>query len=111
MRHLVRDDVARELTYTGKIVSGEEARELGLATRVVDDPRAAALETAQEIASKSPSAIRAGKELLNQSTLISVEEGMKLEAGLQTRLIGGKNQIEAVSANMQKREPEFSDEE
>lgn len=111
LRHLVRDDVARELTYTGKIVSGEEARELGLATRVVDDPRAAALETAQEIASKSPSAIRAGKELLNQSTLISVEEGMKLEAGLQTRLIGGKNQIEAVSANMQKREPEFSDEE
>ncbi len=109
LRHLVRDDVARELTYTGKIVTGEEARELGLATRVTDDPRAAALETAQEIASKSPSAIRAGKELLNQSTLITVEEGMKLEAGLQTRLIGGKNQIEAVTANMQKRAPDFTD--
>ncbi|MEE3325718.1 MAG: crotonase/enoyl-CoA hydratase family protein, partial [Myxococcota bacterium] len=90
LRHLVRDDVARELTYTGRVVSGEEAVDLGLATRVADDPRAIALETAQEIASKSPSAIRAGKELLNQSTLISVEEGLRLEASLQTDLIGGE---------------------
>ncbi len=109
LRHLVRDDVARELTYTGRVISGEEAKELGLATRVCEDPRADALQTAQEIASKSPSAIRAGKELLNQSTLISVEEGLQLEARLQTELIGGKNQVEAVSANMQKRAPEFSD--
>jgi enoyl-CoA hydratase/carnithine racemase len=101
--------VARELTYTGRVISGEEAKELGLATRVCEDPRADALQTAQEIASKSPSAIRAGKELLNQSTLISVEEGLQLEARLQTELIGGKNQVEAVSANMQKRAPEFSD--
>ena len=109
LRHLVRDDVARELTYTGRVVSGEEARELGLATLSPTIPRADALQTAQEIASKSPSAIRAGKELLNQSTLISLEEGLQLEARLQTDLIGGENQIEAVSANMQKRAPEFSD--
>lgn len=109
LRHLVRDDVARELTYTGRVISGEEAKELGLATRVCEDPRADALQTAQEIASQSPSAIRAGKKLLNQSTLISVEEGLQLEARLQTELIGGKNQVEAVSANMQKRAPEFSD--
>jgi len=109
LRHLVRDDVARDLTFTGRVISGEEAGELGLATRVCDDPRAAALETAQEIASKSPNAIRAGKRLLNQSPMVSLEEGLRLEAEFQTQLIGGPNQIEAVVSNMEKRLPKFSD--
>ncbi len=109
LRHLVRDDVARELTYTGRIVSGEEAVALGLATRVVEDPHAAAFEMAQEIASKSPDAIRAGKQLLNATRLGTEAEGLALEAKLQTGLIGGANQIEAVMSNMQKRAPKYTD--
>ena len=65
MRGLVRDDVARELTYTGRIFDGEEAARLGLATRVCADPRAEALALAAEIAGKSPTAIRAAKRLLD----------------------------------------------
>src|ERR1700742_5056063 len=38
---LVRDDILRELTYTGRIFSAQEATRFGLATRVVDDPRGA----------------------------------------------------------------------
>jgi enoyl-CoA hydratase/carnithine racemase len=109
LRHLVRDDVARELTYTGRIVSGEEAVALGLATRVVEDPRAAALEMAQEIASKSPDAIRGGKALLNATRIGSEEDGLALEARIQTGLIGGKNQVEAVMSNMEKRAPKWVD--
>ena len=109
LRHLVRDDVARELTFTGRIVSGEEARELGLATRVHEDPRQAAYDMAMEIASKSPEGIRAGKELLKEASLISLEEGLKLEASLQKGLIGTPNQVEAVRANIEKRAPNFSD--
>ncbi len=109
LRHLVRDDVARELTYTGRIVSGEEAVQIGLATRVHDDPRNVALEMAREIAQRSPDAIRAGKRLMNETRLLGLEEGLRLEAQLQTRLIGSKNQIEAVRANMEKRAPRFSD--
>src|SRR5580700_9524081 len=62
---LVRDDILRELTYTGRIFSAEEAMSYGLATRICDDPRATALEVAREIAGKSPDAIRAAKRLLN----------------------------------------------
>src|SRR5207237_8578221 len=51
---LVRDDILRELTYTGRIFSAQEAMTYGLATRICDDPRAAALEFALEIAGKSP---------------------------------------------------------
>src|SRR5204863_993386 len=65
MRHLAREDVVRELTYTGRVFDGAEAQQMGFVTRVVDDPRAAALEIAKEIAAKSPDAIRADKRLLN----------------------------------------------
>ncbi len=111
LRHLVRDDVARELTYTGRIVSGEEARELGLATRVDENPQQAAYEMAMEIASKSPDAIRADKKLLNAAFMVSLEEGLQLEASLQASLIGRPNQVEAVKANLEKRAPAFDDSE
>ena len=64
---LVPLDVAKDLTFTGRMVSGEEAVALGLATRVADDPRAAALELAADLATKSPDALREGKRLLNLS--------------------------------------------
>jgi len=109
LRRLVRLDVAKELTFSGRIVPGTEAVELGLATQLSDTPREAAFELAREIAARSPDAIRAGKRLLNQSVRVSEEEGLRLEASIQTTLIGGKNQIEAVRANLEKRSPAFSD--
>lgn len=109
LRHLVRLDVAKELTFTGRIVSGNEAAALGLATRCSDNPRQAAMELAREIAAKSPHAIRAGKRLLNASVTLSVAEGLRLEEELQLSLIGSPNQIEAVQANLEKREPRFVD--
>jgi enoyl-CoA hydratase/carnithine racemase len=109
LRRLVRLDVAKELTFTGRIVSGTEAAALGLVTRLADDPRAVALAMAREIATKSPDAIRAAKRLLNESVQLDVADGLKLEETLQVGLIGSPNQVEAVQANMQKRSPAFHD--
>jgi enoyl-CoA hydratase/carnithine racemase len=109
LRRLLRLDVAKELTFTGRIVSGTEAVELGLATHVSDDPYEAAMALAREIAGKSPDAIRAGKRLLNESGLTTVEEGLRMEESLQRSLIGSANQLEAVQANMAKRKPAFAD--
>ncbi|MBV9872609.1 MAG: crotonase/enoyl-CoA hydratase family protein [Frankiaceae bacterium] len=110
LRRLVRDDVARELTWTGRILDGEEAVQLGIATRVADDPRAAALAMAREIASKSPDAIRAGKRLLNLAqTDATAAEIFLAESSEQRALIGGANQIESVMANFEKRPPVFND--
>ncbi len=109
LRRLVRLDVARELTYTGREVRGTEAVELGLATHLSDDPHAAALELAREIAGRSPSAIRAAKRLLDQSGVVPPAEGLALEAALQRTVMGGPNQVEAVRSNVEKREPRFRD--
>lgn len=109
LRELVPLDVAKELTFTGRILSGEQAKALGLVTHVVDDPLEAAMNLAREIAGKSPDAIRAGKKLLEESWRADERSGLELESKLQTELIGSPNQVEAVKANFEKREPQFND--
>jgi enoyl-CoA hydratase/carnithine racemase len=109
LRGLVRDDIARDLTYTGRIFTGEEAHGLGIATRVCADPLAEALAAAREIAAKNPAAIRAGKRLMNlmadgDQRAILLEESVE-----QGALIGSPGNIEAVMANMEKRSPVFQD--
>jgi enoyl-CoA hydratase/carnithine racemase len=105
---LVRDDILRDLTFTGRIFTAQEAMSYGLATRICDDPRGAALEVAREIAGKSPDAIRAAKRLLNK---LSVDPGPALlaESVEQMQLMGAPNQVEAVRANLEKRAPRFAD--
>jgi enoyl-CoA hydratase/carnithine racemase len=108
MRELARTDVVRELTFTGRVFSGEEAVSLGLATRVSADPLADALRMAHEIAQKSPDAIRAGKRLLNAAMAHSAADLLLAESMEQGRLIGSANQTEAVRANIERRVPCFS---
>ncbi len=108
MRNLARDDVIRELTYTGRIFEAEEAQALGFVTAVVEDPRAHALELAAQIAGKNPDAIRADKRLLNTATDSSIADLLVQESVEQDGIIGTPNQIEAVMAEMEKRAANFS---
>jgi enoyl-CoA hydratase/carnithine racemase len=104
---LVGLDVAKELTFTGRVVGADEAVRIGLATRVAEDPRAAALELAAEIAGKSPDAIRGAKRLLNAAGRVSEAEGFARERAEIGALIGSPNQVEAVMAYFEKRPPNF----
>ncbi|MEH2509708.1 enoyl-CoA hydratase/carnithine racemase [Nitrobacteraceae bacterium AZCC 1564] len=109
LSRLVRDDILRDLAFTGRTFSAQEAMSYGLATRICDDPRAVALEAAREIAGKSPDAIRAIKRMLNN---LSIDPGPALlaESVEQMKLLGSSNQREAVRANIEKRAPRFADE-
>jgi enoyl-CoA hydratase/carnithine racemase len=109
MRNLVRLDVMKELTFTGRIVEGPEAVKLGFATYLSENPLKDALDTANRIAAMNPDAIRAAKKLLNTTVRGPVDEGLNLEFELQASLIGQPNQIEAVMANLEKRPPKFKD--
>jgi enoyl-CoA hydratase/carnithine racemase len=106
---LVRLDVAKELTYTGRVFNGTEAAELGLVTRVRKDPLSAARELAAEIAGRSPDAVRAAKRLLDESWTGPAEQTLALEAELQLSLIGSANQMAAVTAGFTKEPAEFVD--
>jgi enoyl-CoA hydratase/carnithine racemase len=106
---LVGIDVAKELTFTGKVISGVEASELGVVTRVSDDPLAAAHDLATQIAGRSPDAVRAAKRLFDSGWTGSADETLGLEAELQRGLIGSPNQLAAVAAGLTKQTPEFVD--
>lgn len=102
-------DVAKDLTFTGRIVEAEEAVRLGLGTRLCEDPLEAALETARAIARRSPHAIRAGKRLLDAARDLDTARLYLLETEMQVGLLGSRNQMEAAVARMEKREPSFED--
>jgi enoyl-CoA hydratase/carnithine racemase len=106
---LVGLDVSKEMTWTGRIVGGEEAVRLGLATRLALDPRAEALALAQTIASQSPDAVRAAKRLLNASLTRSPREQFLEEESTIASLRGTRNQREAVAAYLERRLPMFED--
>jgi enoyl-CoA hydratase/carnithine racemase len=109
LRRLVRDDVARELTYTGRVFGGDEAARLGLATRVCADPRAEALALAREIAARPPKAMRAAKRLLDLAVDADAKALLLAESREQAALIGAPEQVEAVQARLAGRAPTFAD--
>ncbi len=107
--NLVGIDVAKDLTFSGRMVGAEEAKELGLVTHLADDPRAMALEMAADIAKKSPHAIRAAKRIFNVAPKLSIAEGFAMEREEIGRLISSPNQKESVAAFFEKRDPVFAD--
>jgi enoyl-CoA hydratase/carnithine racemase len=106
---LVGLDVAKELTWSGRMVDAPEAARIGLATQVHTDPRGAALAFAAEVAARSPEAIRGAKALLNRSTAADQAEQFLAESEVMSSLIGSANQVEAVHAFIEKRTASFSD--
>jgi enoyl-CoA hydratase/carnithine racemase len=108
-RTQVRDDVLREMIYTNREFNGVEAKELGFATHVADDPHAKAMELARVIANKNPHAMRGAKRLCNLMGDASDAELLQAESDEQLKVIRTPNQMEAVMAEMQKRKPNFQD--
>jgi enoyl-CoA hydratase/carnithine racemase len=108
-RGLVRDDVLRELTYTHREFTGEQAKEYGLATHVDADPLAKATAIAGEIDRKNPHAIRAAKRLANGMQDKTGAELLLEESREQHSLMRSKNQVEAVMAGMEKRPAKFDE--
>ncbi len=109
LQGLVKQDVLKELVWTGRMLSGTEAAELGVVTSVSDDPLAAAMALAREIAAKSPHATRGAKRLLDGIGSRTLAEQFALERDTIGRLIGSPNQVEAVKAFFEKRDPQFAE--
>jgi enoyl-CoA hydratase/carnithine racemase len=108
-RGLVRDDVLRELVYTAREFDADEALHHGFITRIADDPHAAAMALAHDVAAKSPHAIRGAKRLCNMAHDADPRAMLLAETKEQMAVIGKPNMMEAVAANMGKRLAVFAD--
>ncbi|NRA36232.1 MAG: crotonase/enoyl-CoA hydratase family protein [Polyangiaceae bacterium] len=105
---LVGRDRALELTLSGRVLSGIEAFELGLATKLADEPLEAAASLAADIAARSPDAVRGIKEIFSAREASDASR-LLIEERIQRRILGSKNQWEAVSANLEKRPGVFEE--
>lgn len=100
MRELLPIDVAKELTLTGRIVSGEQAHQLGLITHLDDNPVQRALALAEEISERSPDGVAAAKFLLQDAWHGDAGGALTAERRWQRRVLGGRNQRVAMKRNM-----------
>lgn len=89
-RGIVREDHLRELTYTAREFSGQEALAMGFATHLDADPLARALALADEIAGKDPAAIRAAKSLFNRAPDMDRDRILIAESEEQEKLLTAK---------------------
>jgi len=101
---------AKELIFTGDIISAKEAKEIGLVNKVIDqseDLLLCAREMAQKIISKAPVAIGLAKMALNMSANTDMHSGQLFEKLAQTIAFSTDDRIEGTSAFLEKRKGDF----
>jgi enoyl-CoA hydratase len=100
---------AMEMVLTGKRIGAEEALTLGLVSKVV--PKEAylteAVKVANEIASKSPVAVRLAKMAVNKAFEMGLSEGIDFERELFYLLFASEDKAEGMKAFTEKRKPDF----
>ena len=98
---------AKELIFTGRLLTAVEAERIGLVNQVVPDALAAAKEMARTIASKGPVAVAQAKQAMNQGLGLPLPEAFALELRLSAACFGTEDAKEGISAFFEKRTPEF----
>ena len=102
--------IVKELAYTGRRLSAQEAASHGLVNAVYESPEAtlaAALTCAREIAAKPPVAIWGSKQVLNYARDHSVQDSLQQMGWVQSGIWSNRHVMEAVSAMQAKRPGDF----
>jgi enoyl-CoA hydratase len=109
---LIPDGVVRELAYTGRKLSAEEALRYGLVNKIYEsseDMLTGVMEIARAIASKSPLAIRGTKEMINYTRNHSIQDGLNYVATWNAGMLISNDLMEAVMAAQTKKQPTYQD--
>ena len=107
---IIPDGVARELAYTGRNMSAEEAREVGFVNRVFEDRDTMLTEVqsiARTIASKSPISVRGTKEMILYTSDHSVRDGLNYIATWNAGMMSQQDLMEGLTAQAQKKAANF----
>jgi enoyl-CoA hydratase/carnithine racemase len=107
---IIGEGQLRELAYTGRNVDASYAREIGLVSGVHPDQAtllAGARELAREIAANPPLVVQGVKDVLNHRREQEVADGLRYVAAWNSAFLPSEDLREAVTAFLERRQPEF----
>ena len=109
--HIIGKGHVAELAYTGKDITAERAREIGLVNQVSADPEAVLADAralAAEIAANSPLAVQGTKAVLAAGEGKSVADGLEFVAAWNAGFLASDDLVEAMTAFVEKRPGVFT---
>lgn len=107
---LVGVNIAREMIFTGKMITSGEAHKIGLVNRVcsVEDLMKEVIKTASIIASKGKVALRGAKQVIKNGMNVDITTGCAMEIDAFSLCMASKDAGEGTAAFLEKRKPEFT---
>ena len=101
---------AKMLICSGEIIDADEAFRLGLVERVVPDDQltAESMKLAKKIAARSPMAVRAAKQAIDEGLQVGLKDGLKIERDCLEMLTREGEMQEGAKAFLEKRKPNFT---
>jgi len=106
---LIGSNMAKEMIFTGKMISAEEALQLGLANKVIpqDKLMEEVMKTAGAIAAKGKVSLREAKQAINNGMNVDLATGCGIEIGAFAICMASPDAKEGTSAFLEKRKAEF----
>lgn len=110
LSRLVGPAKAKEMIFTGKMITAEEAEKIGLVNSVAEPQELMekTLAMAKDIADKSSITIQVAKQVINQGLNADLATGLMLEKFGQSFIFGTDDRVEGIAAFLEKRPPSFT---
>jgi len=110
---IVGPAVAKELIFTSRALTGQQAREYGIVNHSVEQNEAGdaayqrSIKLAEEILPNGPIAVRMAKAAINRGIEVDLESGLKFEEACYAQVIPTKDRLEGLKAFKEKRKPNY----